>query len=175
MTTTINVFLRGEIYFVNFGNRKGSVQRGVRPALILQNDIGNKYSTTVTVAPLTTEFKDLPTHVMVQASEMSQVLVEQIQCVSKDQIREYICKLGEKDMELVANAIKLQLWIDFSQSKQQMCRIIDDLIDLIKINKTLKRHSIRNIIRDQRTMLYPIHIQELSQEYKNKYKRIMKY
>ena len=81
---------RGDLYYVDLGDGIGSEQCGLRPAVIVQNDKGNRFSTTVIVAPLTSKAKKLmPTHVTLENNEdlpkTSTVLLEQIRIVeSKD-------------------------------------------------------------------------------------------
>ena len=84
---------RLEVWVADLGQRQGSVQGGVRPICILQNDVGNKYSPTVTIAPLTTSKtkKKLPTHISLKASEIgleddSILLIEQITNISKSNL-----------------------------------------------------------------------------------------
>ena len=57
---------RGDIYYVDFGNQPGSVVHGIRPAMVIQNDVGNRHAPTLIVAAITTEIKKLrqPTHVL---------------------------------------------------------------------------------------------------------------
>ena len=61
---------RGDILLVNFGNPTGSEQGGVRPAIVVQNDKGNKYSPTVQVAPITSKMKKrIPTHINIGSAD----------------------------------------------------------------------------------------------------------
>ena len=86
---------RGEIYAVDFGAGFGSEQGGIRPSLILQNDIGNKHSPTTIVAAITGRKTKaaLPTHVKIMAKGLkteSTVLLEQIRTIDKARLGEYI-------------------------------------------------------------------------------------
>ncbi|MFI3327094.1 MAG: type II toxin-antitoxin system PemK/MazF family toxin [Clostridia bacterium] len=105
---------RGEIYLVDFDPVIGSEQGGVRPALIVQNDMGNEHSTTLIVAPITSKIKALPTHVFVgKALEYpSQVQMEQIRTVDKQRVQKYIATLSNRQMKKVNRAFKvsLNLW-----------------------------------------------------------------
>ena len=89
---------RGDIYLVDFGKAQGSEQGGIRPAVIVQNDIGNKYSPTTIVCPLTSKAKkEMPTHVHLSSydgtvEKPSVALCEQIQTTDKTRL---IKKLGE--------------------------------------------------------------------------------
>lgn len=96
---------RGEIYLVDFGDIIGSEQGGLRPALVVQNNIGNTYSPTTIICPLTTKPKNfIPTHVSIPQYECgiyqdSTVLCEQVRVIDKIRIKK---KLGEiKSKELI--------------------------------------------------------------------------
>ena len=99
-------FRRGYVYWVDFGLSKGSEQGGVRPSVIIQNDVGNRYSPTVIVCPITSEIKkkELPTHVYLNDYKKyglktpCQVIAEQMKTIDKRQIGDYI---GEIDIEVM--------------------------------------------------------------------------
>ena len=97
----------------------GSEQGGVRPVLIVQNDVGNKYSPTVIAAAITSQqFKTkLPTHISVDAavcglSKNSVVLLEQIRTLDKQRLREKMGNLPENDMSRINNALSLSVGLD---------------------------------------------------------------
>ena len=108
---------QGEIYYVTLGERNkhsGSEQRGVKPCVIIQNDIGNRFSTTTIVAVVTSENKkDLPTHIKINYGEKgSIILCEQIFTISKKKIHytpvpSYV--LNEKEKEELNKALKVSL------------------------------------------------------------------
>lgn len=106
----------GDIFLVDFGKSEYSEQSGVRPAIILQNDIGNKYSPTTLVVPLTTKSKrNLPTHIEITPEnsglrEVSTALFEQIRVIDK---RRIIKKIGAIDTSLISH-IKKALTIAFA-------------------------------------------------------------
>lgn len=86
--------VKGDIFLVDFGVGSGSEQQGIRPAVIVQNDKGNKHSTTVIVSAITSKGKkNLPTHVSIKKGGKSNlsfdstVLLEQIRTVDKKRIR----------------------------------------------------------------------------------------
>ena len=87
---------RREIYFADLGVNNGSEQGGVRPVLIIQNDIGNKYSPTVIVACITSKINKakLPTHIEIGKESgllhNSLVLMEQIKTIDKKRLKNYI-------------------------------------------------------------------------------------
>ncbi len=110
ITTRERFPLIGEVYMVKFDG-VGSVQQGVRPALVFQNNVGNRYSPNVVVLPITSSHKktNQPTHVLVSAKESglrmdSMVLCENPQCISKEQLGDYMTTLPEKYMRKVAAA-----------------------------------------------------------------------
>ena len=95
---------RGEIYYADLSPVVGSEQGGYRPVLILQNNKGNKYSTTVIVAPISSRMtkNDLPTHVIIETEfleKKSVILLEQIRTIDKKRIDE---KLGSLSQNLMA-------------------------------------------------------------------------
>lgn len=104
MNTDKNELHRGEIYICDFVDVGGSVQSGLRPALIIQNDVGNKFSTTVIVSPITSIIKKdkLPTHVYLGKEyglpEESMVMLEQIYTVDKNfHIKDYLGIIDDKE------------------------------------------------------------------------------
>ena len=89
-----NLILRGDILYAELGMAAGSEQGGFRPVVVIQNDVGNRYSPTVIVAPMTSNIRKniLPTHVHVgreSGVRPSLVLLEQLRTVDK-------CRLGDK-------------------------------------------------------------------------------
>ncbi len=105
---------RGEVYYADLSPVKGSEQGGYRPVLILQNNKGNRYSTTVIVAPISSRLtkNDLPTHVMIEVpflEKKSVILLEQIRTIDKKRIDERVGLLDEPDMLKVNEAIKTSL------------------------------------------------------------------
>ena len=108
--------IRGEIYSANLDPVVGSEQGGLRPVLIIQNDIGNRYSPTVIVLALTSQIQKarLPTHVLIPSDghgleKDSVVLAEQIRTLDKRRLRERIGTLKPEVMEKVSQALKISL------------------------------------------------------------------
>jgi len=106
-------FRRGDIYYVQFGNTStGSEQHGDRPAVIIQNDVGNTYAPTLIVVPLTsnTEKKvTQPTHCLLEnegLSMSSMALAEQIFTIDKSRILKYLGHLAPEDMQRLDYALK---------------------------------------------------------------------
>ena len=109
-------FRRGDIYYVQFGNTStGSEQHGDRPAVIIQNDVGNTYAPTLIVVPLTsnTEKKvTQPTHCLLEnegLSMSSMALAEQIFTIDKSRILKYLGHLAPEDMQRLDYALKNSL------------------------------------------------------------------
>jgi len=105
---------RGEIYYADLSPVVGSEQGGVRPVLIVQNDVGNKHSPTVIAAAITSqrEKTKLPTHIEVSASECglqkdSIVLLEQIRTIDKKRLKERMGVLDPPAMTQVNDALSI--------------------------------------------------------------------
>lgn len=108
--------LRGDVFYANLNPVIGSEQGGVRPVLILQNDIGNKYSPTTIVAAITSRIKKakLPTHVELDSSSFalekdSVILLEQVRTIDKRRLKEKIAHLDEEIMALIDKALLISL------------------------------------------------------------------
>ena len=109
---------RGEIYFADLSPVVGSEQGGVRPVLVLQNDVGNKYSPTVIVAAITSKLSKakLPTHIELDKDKYnlpkdSVVLLEQLRTLDKQRLKEKVSELDEKMMQRVEVATMISLGI----------------------------------------------------------------
>ena len=109
---------RGDMFYANLSPVKGSEQGGVRPVLIIQNNIGNKYSPTVIVAAITSKINKgkLPTHVELDTTHYkipknSVILLEQIRTIDKTRLEEKIGTLDERTMERVNRALAISLGI----------------------------------------------------------------
>jgi mRNA interferase MazF len=107
---------RGEIYYANLSPVVGSEQGGHRPVLVIQNDVGNKYSPTVIVAAITSQISKakLPTHVEISAKQFnldkdSVILLEQLRTIDKRRLKEKITRLSEEIMTKVDEAIRISL------------------------------------------------------------------
>ena len=107
---------RGELYYADLSPVIGSEQGGVRPVLVVQNDVGNKYSPTVIAAAVTSQINKakLPTHIELSAvdyglSKDSVVLLEQIRTLDKKRLKERIGELPLSTMERVNTALLISL------------------------------------------------------------------
>ena len=111
-----NIVRRGEIYYADLSPVVGSEQGGMRPVLIVQNDVGNRYSPTVIAAAITSQQNKarMPTHIEIEAhtyglSKNSVVLLEQVRTLDKRRLRERMGCLDEKAMQRVDGAIAISL------------------------------------------------------------------
>lgn len=109
---------KGDIYYASLNPGVGSEQTGTRPVLIVQNDIGNKYSTTTIAAMLTskTTKKHLPTHVFIKRNgtgltKKTIVMTEQIRTIDKQRLGKYIGHIADDDMRKVESAAMCSLGI----------------------------------------------------------------
>lgn len=107
---------RGELYYADLSPVVGSEQGGVRPVLVVQNDVGNKYSPTVIAAAVTSKINKakLPTHIELPSNSYglakdSVILLEQIRTLDKRRLKERIGELNESTMLRVDKAILISL------------------------------------------------------------------
>jgi len=105
---------RGDIFYADLSPVIGSEQGGVRPVLIVQNDVGNKYSPTIICAAITSQINKakLPTHIEIDSARHtlvkdSVVLLEQVRTVDKKRLREKICHLDDVFMSRVDRALRV--------------------------------------------------------------------
>ena len=107
---------RGEIYYADLSPVVGSEQGGVRPVLIVQNDIGNSHSPTVIAAAITSrqDKSKLPTHIELSSREYeivkdSVILLEQLRTIDKKRLKDKVCHLDGNIMKEVNNALAVSL------------------------------------------------------------------
>ena len=107
---------RGDIYYADLRPVVGSGQGGVRPVLIIQNEAGNRHSSTVICAAITSRQNKakIPTHVELAASRCeiakdSVILLEQVRTIDKQRLREKVCHLDDEIMSNVNRALKVSL------------------------------------------------------------------
>ena len=105
---------RGDIFYADLSPVVGSEQGGLRPVLIIQNDVGNRYSPTVIAAAITSRMgkTKLPTHISLNAvscglAKDSVVLLEQVRTLDKKRLKERMGELGTSDMHKVDNALSV--------------------------------------------------------------------
>ena len=109
---------RGDIFYADLSPVVGSEQGGIRPVLIIQNDVGNKHSPTVICAAITSKMNKakLPTHVEISSKEYgivkdSVILLEQIKTIDKQRLRDYVCRADQKLMNRVDEALHISLML----------------------------------------------------------------
>ena len=107
---------RGDIYFADLSPVVGSEQGGVRPVLVIQNDVGNKFSPTVIISAITSQLSKakLPTHVELSSVQYhlpkdSVVLLEQIRTLDKKRLKDKITVLDERKMKEINRALLISL------------------------------------------------------------------
>lgn len=107
---------RGDIYYADLRPVVGSEQGGVRPVLIIQNDVGNRHSPTVICAAITSRLNkaNLPTHIELDAGNYdmvkdSVILLEQLRTIDKKRLKDKVCHLDTITMEKVNRALEISL------------------------------------------------------------------
>lgn len=107
---------RGDIFYANLDGTIGSEQSGIRPVIVVQNDIGNKYSPTTIIVPLTKKVRlkiNQPTHFWINPFGNirfdSIVLTEQIRVIDKSRLKEKIGVMNDKEMQEIDNKILIAL------------------------------------------------------------------
>ena len=120
------IIKRGDIYYADLSPVIGSEQGGLRPVLIIQNDVGNKYSPTVIAAAITSQINKtkLPTHIELYAENFglakhSVILLEQIRTIDKRRLKEKMGHLDEKLMDKVNDAISISFGLSAMQQQAQ--------------------------------------------------------
>lgn len=110
---------RGDMYYADLSPVVGSEQGGVRPVLIVQNDIGNKYSPTVIAAAITSQINKakMPTHIEINASSFglskdSVILMEQIRTIDKKRLKERIGHIDDNLMDKVDEALAISFGLE---------------------------------------------------------------
>ena len=113
------VVKRGDIYYADLRPIIGSEQGGVRPVLIIQNDVGNRHSPTIICAAITSRMNKakLPTHIEISSGRYhlvkdSVILLEQIRTIDKQRLREYVCHVDSRMRGKVNHAIQISLGLD---------------------------------------------------------------
>ena len=113
------IIKRGDIYYADLRPVVGSEQGGVRPVLVIQNDIGNRHSPTVICAAITSKMNKakLPTHVELDTRRCNMVkdsviLLDQLRTIDKQRLKEKICHIDSDLLERVNQALKISLELD---------------------------------------------------------------
>ena len=121
------VVKRGDVFYADLRPVVGSEQGGIRPVVIIQNDIGNRYSPTVICAAITSKINKakMPTHVAIQANELelmrdSVVLLEQIRTIDKRRLKDRICHLTCESMERVDECLMISMGLGGKHEEAQL-------------------------------------------------------
>lgn len=109
-------YYRGELYYADLGKGIGSEQEGYRPVVIIQNNVGNKYSPTVIIAPVTTDHEakaKLPTHCHIGTESgldtPSVILLEQPRTIDKKRLEAYVGRLPRQQMHQLNTALAISV------------------------------------------------------------------
>ena len=121
-------YYRGELYYADLGKGIGSEQEGYRPVVIIQNNMGNKFSPTVIVAPVTTNHEakaKFPTHCYIGAESgldtSSVILLEQLRTIDKKRLGNYVGRLNRTHLRQLNQALAIS--IDLKEPKKTKIRI----------------------------------------------------
>lgn len=115
---------RGQVYYADLRPVVGSEQGGIRPCLIIQNDMGNTYSSTFIVAMMTTQKKnDLPTHIAVSSEDYcldinTTILLEQLRTIDKSRLRDFVGRLSDGTMQKVDEALRISLSLNKERKEE---------------------------------------------------------
>ena len=111
------IIKRGDVFYADLDPIIGSEQGGIRPVLVVQNNVGNKYSPTVVVLPISSAKKiNMPTHIRIYSFKMlsknSIVLAEQIRTIDRNRLKNYVGSAGLEIMEKVDRAVKISIGVN---------------------------------------------------------------
>ena len=110
---------RGDIFYADLDPVVGSEQGGVRPVLVVQNNVGNKHSSTVVVVPISSvRKKDLPVHIQIRYSGVprnSTVLAEQIRTIDRRRLQKYVGSLDREFMKEIDRILKISIGVKFDE------------------------------------------------------------
>ena len=113
------IIKRGDIYYADLRPVVGSEQGGIRPVLIIQNDVGNRHSPTVICAAITSKMNKakLPTHIELSTKQCnivkdSVILLEQLRTIDKQRLKDKVCHLDDTLLEKVNRGLRISLDLD---------------------------------------------------------------
>lgn len=156
MENIIKSYYRGEVYYANLGEKPEGVQDceqyGIRPVIIIQNDIGNRYSPTVIVAAITSQINKtkLPTHVSLDweyigLKKESVVMLEQIRTLDKRKLIEKVGEVSERDIKKIDTATIVSLQLQEIQNK--VYEVIYEKIEQIKFKEEQFRFGVETGVK----------------------------
>lgn len=129
---TSKLIMRGDLYYADLSPVVGSEQGGTRPVLVIQNDVGNKFSPTVIVAAITSRSTKaaIPTHVCLGRmrgglKQDSTVLAEQIRTIDRNRLKEYIGHLDSGSMAGIDQAMVTSLGLEYLAGEMGQAQIIE--------------------------------------------------
>lgn len=168
MTATVSsIITRGQVWLADLGTPTGSEQGGVRPVLVVQNDVGNRFSPTILVSPLTSSKskRNLPTHVILRNTtflpEVSTALIEQMRSIDRGRLIKMLGNTNDHIMIKIDEAIKVQTAL-----KQQFN--YSTAFDMIQQIKNIKL-EIKELGKRQRLMEMYHYQMRLFKEYCGSY------
>ena len=167
-------YYRGEMYFAQLGNGIGSEQKGRRPVVIIQNDIGNTYSPTLIVAAITSEIygkPQLPTHCFLKADnglqKDSYVLLEQIRTIDKSRIGKYIGRIPEVHISKLNRGLEIS--VGLNKKKKTSLWLCDTcakkirnagVFSLLKYQGFVKKKEVCCLCKKKPGLMYSLIIKE---------------
>lgn len=159
MERMMKEYLRGDVFWADLGEKskdtKDSEQGGVRPVIIIQNNVGNRYSPTVIVSAITSQLNKtkIPTHVgldweYIGLSSESVVMLEQIRTLDKRKLLQRIGKASEKDMKRIDIAASVSL--ELREIEDRVQKTINNKIKRIKLKNYQIEYGIRNDVNSEK-------------------------
>ena len=157
MTGTVkNIITRGQIWMADLGKPIGSEQGGIRPVLVVQNEMGNRHSPTLTIVPLTskqTKHK-LPTHVILRneiyLQQVSTALVEQIKTIDRGRLITMLGRTNDNIMIEIDEAIKVQTALKQKIKYEYAFNLLKQINDIkLEIKELGKRPRLMSIYQQQ--------------------------
>lgn len=146
------IIKRGDIYYADLGEGKGSEQGGSRPVLVIQNNIGNKFSPTVIVAAITSSNgkTNIPTHVELNSNcglpKNSIVLLEQIRTIDKRRLSDKIGRLDSRTMDYIDRSSKISLGLEDIKFNEYY--IYERINEIKKLDKIINNYSDNDFLLD---------------------------
>lgn len=151
-------YIRGDVFCASLEG-DGSIQNGMRPVVIIQNDIGNKYSPTVIIAAITSQIKKMnqPTHVIIRKDNINNlkydsiILLEQIRTINKSYLFDKIGRLNEKDIQKLNSALAISVALDdIIEKRDKVLKIVSKkILDIRDIEMNLALYSDNIELRDR--------------------------
>lgn len=124
---------RGDIFYADLSPVIGSEQSGIRPILIVQNDVGNKYSPTIIAVAITSKVKNkMPTHIEIEGTKYgldknSVILAEQIRTLDKSRLKEKVGRLDKETLDKVKKAIEISCGLRGKISFEEYLKYINNI------------------------------------------------